>query len=145
VHVGSGLLVRLDDEERGSPPRIVVATAAHNLEGVAGQRSVRVVPRGRYRADPLRVLALGFGPRGGLDIAWIEVDAGDVVRRGLEPLHWSYLRSRVDTDRELTVYGYPACHVLGASYQGIRFDLQSASLAVSLACWDHVVPLRTKT
>lgn len=141
IHVGSGLLVRLDDGDGETPGRVVVATAGHNLEGVAGPRAVRVVPRGRYRADPLRATALGLPPRGGPDVAWIEVDAAEVDRRGLGALHLSYLTSATSQwnrpDVDLTVYGYPACRVEGPSIHGTRFNLLAATVAASRVVCDH--------
>lgn len=139
VHVGSGILVRLDEGCDGDHRlgRVVVATAGHNLDGVNGPRSVRVVPRGRYRADPLRVLALGFAPRGGPDVAWVEIDAHEVARRGLDALHWSYLAGPTESEPELTIYGYPACRLQGRSLSGTRFDLLAESLAASRTVCQH--------
>lgn len=139
LHVGSGLLVKLEgrDDGLGGPDRVVVATAGHNLDGVDGPRSVRVVPRGRYRADPMRALALSFAPRGGPDVAWVEVDAREVVRRGLDALHWSYLAGSTESDPELTIYGYPACRLQGSSLSGTRFDLLAEALAASRTICRH--------
>ncbi|MDA8018453.1 MAG: hypothetical protein MPN21_13510 [Thermoanaerobaculia bacterium] len=136
VHVGSGLLVRLADGHGGAG-RVVVATARHNLDGVCGVRAIRVVPRGRYRADPLRVEGFGLGPREGPDVAWIELDRQEVARRGLEALHWSYLAADVQPGHQLTVYGFPAGHFRSSSIRGTRFDLLAAAHAGSPTTCEH--------
>ena len=145
VHVGSGLLVRLEcgEEEGGDGNgRVVVATAGHNLDGVDSPRAVRVVPRGRYRADPLRVLDLGYAPRGGPDVAWIEVDGREVARRGLDALHWTYLAGKPEPEHEpagchLTIFGYPSCRLQGSSVHGTRFDLLATALEANHTVCEH--------
>lgn len=137
IHVGSGVLVYLDgDAGRTDAGRVVVATAAHNLDGAAGPRAVRVVPRGRYRADPLRVLAIGLPPGGGLDLAWIEVDAREVRQRSLAPIRLSQLVAAAVRSEgvagSLTVHGFPASHVPWPSLGGTRFELAPATLSASV-------------
>lgn len=107
--IGSGTCVRLQDE-------LLVATAAHNLDDLSVDASIRLLPRG-IRGHP----GLAFSARSRRrtsptdpDVAWIELRGDDLTNTGLRFLDLEALEPS-QPQAELSgvfVQGFPAAEVL---------------------------------
>lgn len=114
--LGSAICLRLGD-------RRLLATAAHNLHRVS---HLRAIPGGRYRSDPIRLLAMGRGQR---DAAWVEVSASDVTSRHLCCLRLDDLDRRGPGDQaRLLAHGFPSNGVDPKRVAGTRFELEAAQV-----------------
>lgn len=127
LFVGSAVLVEVAH-------RFLVATAAHNLEGLRSRRWLRVLPRGRFRADPLTIRARSRGRWRGLDVGWIELEGRIVARRGLEFLRLVDLLPRggdaggPEGSGTLWVHGYTAHGIDPSTVRGSHFVLRSTTV-----------------
>jgi hypothetical protein len=127
IDVGSGTCIKI-----GS--RHLIATVAHNLEGLTDFRQVGVAALGAHGFSSHTPKVIGWGQRGGgradkLDVAWLEIHPGAV-----EPWarQWSRIFVTLDrvnvapvpAQRYVSLLGQPAASVKKDQFQDQpRFDL----------------------
>ena len=130
IEVGSAICVRVGRA-------FLLATAGHNLRGVASLGQVRAISRGRYRADPLRPVAAGTARSAGeADVAWLELRAEAVERPGLAAVEVATIEAdprpgsgRADRrENTLWIHGYPSAGLDPRRLRATHFRLPAADL-----------------
>lgn len=117
LEIGSGTCVRLGDH-------LLVATVAHNVEGLNRQEQIRIMPRGALKENTLPWIRAGsrmWVGRRKLDIAWIELAPEAASAPRLRFFGLDHLGHRIRTDAQL------GCHVQG--YPRATAELPDSSLA----------------
>ncbi len=102
LYIASGVCVHIAN-------RYLVATAAHNLEGLE-LSNVAVIARGEQFGQPLKVLRMGLPNPPDHDIAWLELDPEASRRPRLQFVvldQFAYLHEEVDC-QPCFLQGYPA-------------------------------------
>lgn len=105
LYIASGVCVRIAD-------RYLVATAAHNLQGL-NLSNIAVIGRGERFGEPLPVLCMGLSDSSQRDVAWLEIDPNGPWPSRLHFVTCDQICSlQEESDRQpCFLQGYPAQRV----------------------------------